>query len=298
MHSSSPTSDPAPAPAPRPGAALPRPTPYPDVNAALRELLAGAQTVLGDHFQGMYLSGSLALGDFDPDRSDIDVVVVTDADVAGDLLAALQAMHARFAASDSPWATEVEAAYIPRDALRRYDPAHACHPHLERGAGEVLDLDQLGSDWVIQRHILREHGAPLAGPPVQSLIDRVRPEEMRRAVATLMEQWWGPMRQDPMPLRRWHIGYQVYTVLTMCRVLYTLDAGAVASKQAAARWAQRRLGERWSVLIARALAWRKDSQDMPESDVSATLDLIQYTLSIASRHAERTTEAPESGGSS
>jgi len=53
------------------------PTPYPDVNAVLHVLLSGVQTVLGNHFIGMYPSGSLASGDFAPQRSDIDFVVVT-----------------------------------------------------------------------------------------------------------------------------------------------------------------------------------------------------------------------------
>ncbi len=54
------------------------PTPYPDVNAVLRLLLEGAQPILGDHFIGLYLYGSLASGDFNPQTSDIDFVVVTD----------------------------------------------------------------------------------------------------------------------------------------------------------------------------------------------------------------------------
>ena len=48
------------------------PTAYPDVNAVLAELSASVQTVLGHHFVGMYLYGSLALGDFNPRSSDID----------------------------------------------------------------------------------------------------------------------------------------------------------------------------------------------------------------------------------
>lgn len=31
------------------------PTPYAGVNATLRDFLASAQTILGDHFVGMYL---------------------------------------------------------------------------------------------------------------------------------------------------------------------------------------------------------------------------------------------------
>jgi len=256
---------------------VPNPTPYPDVNAVLHHFLSSVRAILDNQFVGMYLSGSLALGDFDARRSDIDFIVVTDADVSGDHLAALRAMHDRFNASDSPWATEVEAAYIPRDALRRYDPAHARHPHIERGAGEILDMDDLATDWIIHRAIVREHGVVVAGPDPRTLIDAVSPQDMRRSVVELMEVWWGPMCDDPAPLDRQSIGYQAYAVLTMCRILYTLDTGAVVSKPVAARWAQEALGGCWFVLIEQALAWRKDRPGMPGGDMNETLDLIRHT---------------------
>ena len=256
-----------------------QPTPYSDVNVVLQDFLSSIRPILGSHFRGMYLSGSLALGDFAAYRSDIDYVVVTDADLSGDLLLALRAMHADFNASNSPWATEVEAAYIPHDALRHYDPVHARHPHIERGAGETLDMDQLGSDWIIQRFILREHGVVVAGPDPRTIIDPIRPEDLRQSVVTLMNNWWGPMRDDPAPLFRHNIGYQVYAVLTMCRILYTLDVGAVVSKPVAARWAQGIADGRWDVLIERALAWRKDRQiTLSDNDLNETLALIQHTL--------------------
>jgi predicted nucleotidyltransferase len=53
------------------------PTPYPDVNEVLLTLLDNVRAILGDYFTGMYLYGSLASGDFDPRRSDIDFLVVT-----------------------------------------------------------------------------------------------------------------------------------------------------------------------------------------------------------------------------
>lgn len=256
----------------------PQPTPYSDVNAVLHALLSSIQTILGSQFRALYLSGSLARGDFAADRSDIDIVVVTETELSDDFLSALRAMHARFNAGGSPWATEVEAAYIPLGALRRYDPADACHPHIERGAGETLERDDLNSGWILQRSILREHGVVVAGPDPRTLIDPVHPDDLRRAVVTLMDEWWGPMRDDPTPLHRWQIGYHAYAVLTMCRMLYTLDFGVVISKPAAARWAQATLDGRWDALIERALAWRKDRQSMPSDDaVRETLALIEYT---------------------
>ena len=53
-----------------------QPTPYPEVNGFLTLLLSHMHTVLRDQFIGLYLGGSLAVGDFHPDRSDIDFVVI------------------------------------------------------------------------------------------------------------------------------------------------------------------------------------------------------------------------------
>lgn len=252
------------------------PTPYPDVNAVLHVLLSNVQTILGNHFIGMYRYGSLASGDFDQ-SSDVDFVVVTDDEIPGDLFSALQAMHARIAASDSWWATELEGPYIPQHAIRRYDPIHALHPHIDRGRGESLSMKQVDSDRVIQRHTLREQGVVVAGPVPHTLIDPILPNELRRAVLEILHRWLAPMLDDPAQLNS--RGYQSYTVLSMCRMLYTLQYGTVVSKPVAARWAQETLAERWVPLIERALAGRHNPQSKAQSDdVNGTLDFVRYTL--------------------
>ena len=87
------------------------PTPFPEVNAILQELLESVKGVLGSHFIGMYLEGSLANGDFDQD-SDIDFVVVTDEDVSENLFSVLKRMHERIATIDSWCAIQLEGSYI------------------------------------------------------------------------------------------------------------------------------------------------------------------------------------------
>jgi hypothetical protein len=91
-----------------------------------------------------------------------------------------------------------------------------------------------------------------------------------------MRVWWGPMIANPVKLL--HPGYHAYAVLTMCRMLYTVETGSVVSKPAAARWALPVQDGRWTALIMAALAWRKDTQQAPDRDLRATLNLIAYTL--------------------
>ena len=255
---------------------LENPTPHADVNALLRELMQRVQAILGDRLLAAYLFGSLACGDFDRD-SDIDVLVVTDGEISLELFLALQAMHARIAQGDSWWATQLEISYIPRNALRHYDPADAVHPHLDRGRGARLSMERHDYDWVVQRVTLREHGITLAGPAPETLIAHVSVDDLRGAVRTLLWEWVASMLDNPVQLSR--RGYQSYIVLTVCRMLYTLEHGTVASKRAAAAWAQEALGERWAPLIERAWVGRStpDSEARPD-DLSETLDLIRHAL--------------------
>ncbi len=262
-------------------AELTHPTPHTDVNMVLHTLLSGARTILGDEFVGMYLYGSLASGDFDPKSSDVDFSVVTRDEVAAETVSALEALHERIAAGGLKWAAKLEGAYVPRGAIRRYEPSDATYPTINEGRFYVARQD---SDWVIQRHIIREHGVVVAGPDPKTLIDPVSPDDLRRAVLGTLRGWWSEQLRDPVRLRTRE--YQAFAVLTMCRALYTLRHGTLASKPAAARWAQEELGEPWAALIERALAWRYDTRP---GDVSETLDFIRYTL-------ERSEQFQRAGG--
>lgn len=251
-------------------------TSHPDVNALLTELLASIRPILGDHFVGIYLFGSLTTGAFDQD-SDIDVLVVTDRDVDEAQFAALDAMHRRIQAIDSPWAFQLEVSYIPTDALRRFNPAHNLHPHIDRGPGETLWLMPHDSDWQVQRQTLRERGLVIAGPPPDTLIDPIEADDLRRAILTNLREWVAGALDTPERISRQ--GYQTYTVLTVCRMLYTLEHGRVTSKPEAARWAQQTLGPRWVPLIEKTWAGRSTpSLSADPQDIDETLALIRFAL--------------------
>lgn len=264
------------------------PTPYTNVNVVLRELLTSTQAILGSHFLGMYLSGSLALGDFDARSSDVDLVVVTDAELPDDLVEALRAMHAQFDASGSPWAAKVDAVYIPQEALRSSAASSGSYPQVEWGRG--FFVEHLEDGWCMQCAILREHGVVLAGPDPRTLIEPVDPQNLRRASAVIAETWQEQAHHDPSWLV-WlqHGGEHAFVVLTLCRILYTLDQGTVASKPAAARWAHQAAGARWASLIERALAGRHERQEVSARDVQETIALINYAVE---RSRQQEAEAP------
>ena len=255
----------------------PHPTPYPDVNEALNRLLSDVQLALKNHFVGLYLYGSLASGDFDPGRSDVDFVIITDGNFPDGTVQALDAMHARIAASGLKWAAKLEGAYVPLNTLRRHAPDGRPCPTLNEGRFYSATL---GSDWVIQRHIIRECGIVVAGPEPRPLIDPVQPDDLRWAVQAILREWWAPMLTNPAWVRGRE--YQAFAVQTMCRALYTLEHGEIVSKPAAARWARARVGARWGTLIDQALAWPREPH--PDS-LTETLEFIRYTMERSQEYA-------------
>ncbi len=240
----------------------------------LDAVLSAAEGVLGSQLVGMYLDGSLTSGDFDAD-SDIDFVVVTQEPVSDDTFLALQAMHDRLAAVDSPWAVQLEGSYLSRHAIRRSDPADNLYPNLERGRGERLKWVAHDEAWDIHRWVLRERGITVRGPRARTLIDPVPAEKLRQAMRPMLFDWGEKLLNQPERINS--LGYQTYIVLTICRVLYTLETGKIASKPAAARWAQHNLDARWFELIERTWAGRRHPDPQPGAeDVRATLAFIRF----------------------
>lgn len=225
---------------------------------------------LGEQLLAVLVFGSLALGDFNPHTSDVDIVVVTHTALSEVELERLSAMHRRIFQSGLALADQLECSYIPRAELWRHVPERAFFPHVDRGEA-VLSIQQHHSDWVIQRYSLHEFGFSVFGPSPAELVASVTSQELHQAVRDL-RWWWELQLVDTSRVEQ--AGYQVYSVLSMCRILYTLQTGTITSKPAAARWGLGALPERFHTLVQDALAW----QNGPYVHLAETLALIRYTL--------------------
>jgi hypothetical protein len=253
------------------------PTVYPEVNTALREVLASVQAILGPRLRGMYLVGSLAVGDFNPGSSDLDIIVVADDALSEDRIAALRDFHLRFEGSDSPWATRLEAVYIPQDDLRSPATASVSYPQVERD--RPFFVEPLEPGWSVQRYTLRKHGVVIVGPEPRELLDSVDPDEMRRDGAIIAHTWLDQAEHDPTWLD-WARPrpYFAFVVATLCRLLYTLETGAVASKPAATRWAQQTLDGWWADFIARSWEARHDDDEILQDEMDTLVAFIRFTV--------------------
>jgi aminoglycoside adenylyltransferase-like protein len=199
----------------------------------------------------MYLYGSLSTGDFNLETSDIDFLFVTSDLLSEETISTLEAMHKQTWATSLKRAGKLEGSYVPMQLIRRHQPNGSACPTVNEGQFYVAPL---GSDWIIQRHVVREYGVVIEGPNPKTLIDFVSPDEIRGAVLAILQEWWFPMLDDPSWLRDHDSGYHAFAVITMCRVLHALEYGTIVSKPRAVQWVRARLHDRWKQLIDKAMA--------------------------------------------
>jgi hypothetical protein len=255
------------------------PTPYNDINFFLYILLDNSREVLDKYFVGMYLYGSLTSGEFDIKRSDIDFLVVTSEELPENIVSSLKAMHLALYESGTEWAGRLEGAYMPASALRAQDPTgplcvRVNFNKLVRKTDFWVERPE--ARWVVNRHMIYTSSIVLMGPPIKTLVDPVQPQELKEAVITSLRNNWSPK----VPNSSFFLGieYQPFVILQMCRALYILKQGAVASKLSSAEWVIANSDPRWTDLIKQAMAWHPGD---PSWDIGQTREFIRYVLKEA-----------------
>jgi Domain of unknown function (DUF4111) len=254
------------------------PTRWAEVDRAVERLLDGVGEAIGEKLVGLYLHGSLALGDFLPPASDIDFHVATAAPLDEQALERLGALHAGFKA-EGGWVARLEGVYLPPAALRARDPEEGRCPTV--GSDWDFNLGRPGPTWVLDRWVTREHGVVVTGPDPRELIDPIGPDELRAAVlASMLGDW--TRRVEPDADLTWlrPRNYQAFAVLTMCRNLYVLEHGVLVSKALAAAWAGRRLARPWPAVVQRALGWRTDVRP-DDRHLPETMRFVAHAVELA-----------------
>jgi hypothetical protein len=257
------------------------PTPWPEVDRAVERLLDGIGEAVGGQLVGLYLHGSLALGDFFPPASDVDFHAATTGTLGRPALERLGAMHAAFKA-EGGWVARLEGVYLPPAGLRRLEPAGDRWPTV--GLDWDFTFGRPGPTWVLDRWVTRERGLVVTGPDPRELIDPIGPGQLRGAVlASMLGDWAERARgRDVAWLRPRN--YQAFAVLTMCRDLYVLERGELVSKPVAAAWAGRRLGSGWAAQVERALGWRADER-VDDPGLAETLEFLGHAVELARSEA-------------
>jgi Domain of unknown function (DUF4111)/Nucleotidyltransferase domain len=241
-------------------------TPYPAINSMLTEWAEGLKRLLGKKIVGLYLSGSLAYGDFAPERSDIDLQAVVRSPLTEDELRSVEELHRQMEGRRPQWADRIECSCVPLELMRELTPPATPRPWW--GFGTLYAEAPAGNEWIINHYLLSKHGIALEGPDFNELIPPIDIHLVRQASARDLFQEWVPKADDGVWLSNSH--YQSYLVVNLCRILHTVIHGQPGSKKVACQWAKATYPQ-WTNLIEEAERWAYGGEMRRRADAVAFL---------------------------
>lgn len=268
-------------------------TPYRGLDEVLIDYAHTSRAVLGDNFVGLYLLGSLAIGDFDL-TSDVDFTIVTNNELSRGEVELLQSAHAKLISRDSRWVRHLEYAIFPLQKLSEKSSPYGLDGHDDsaarhlwcfvNGASTIERSDH--DNTLVTRWTLRYRSKAVLGPAPAAFAPEVTAVELRHEIKNSMLGWEKLFTPDSPHHNRFH---QVFFVLNNCRALQDLHEGKITSKWEGAKWAKQHLDAQWHALIDYCWRERQDtaisvSQPVATHAFRRTVAFISYTTRLAEEY--------------
>ena len=204
------------------------------IRQQVKRFVRDVRAILGEHLVGIYLHGSLAMGCFNPEFSDVDLLVVLKRPMLPETKRLLAGLLLTLSEDPRP----LEVSFLLQEELR-----HWCHPlpydfHYSESWRERYEANLTRLEWEywgntehtdpdLAAHItiLQERGIVLYGPCVRETFPLIPPGDYAAAILYDYAAALEGLTQAP-----------VYGVLNMLRVYWYLLEGAISSKAEAGQW--------------------------------------------------------------
>lgn len=232
------------------------------IQSQVRTLQTESQRVLGENFVGFYLHGSLALGGFNPVRSDVNIVVVTKQGMATDVKRTLVTLLLRISKMPCP----VSIYFLAQRDIFPFQHPLPYDLHYNETVREQAQQDMRNDTWThwndqieydseltIILTVLQLHGICLSGELPATSLPAVPEHAFRDALVTKVQVAEQHPLHDPISF-----------VLNACRVTAYLHDHTILSKDAGGVWGLGFLPEQYHPLIQQLLVlYRGESPGRP-----------------------------------
>ena len=126
------------------------------------------EDTIGPSLVGLFVYGSFATGDFEPDVSDLDLIAALTEVPDEQLVSQLRKMHDRLAEEYPEWDDRIEVDYV---SVRGLADCRTDTTMIARiSPGEPLHVLEAGRDFLLDWYPARQDGISLEGPRLDSLI--------------------------------------------------------------------------------------------------------------------------------
>ena len=213
----------------------------------LDKIVNTSKQIFGEELTGIYLHGSLAMGCFHPDKSDIDLILVIKDSVSdGQKRRLMDIMVTEEACRSREYPTPFELHFSPTHlAWYRSDP----EDYIKKMKGTDPDLS---AHFMIIRH----YGIVLYGRPVEEVFDEVPREFYLKSICSDIESSGEEILENPL-----------YVILNLCRVLGYAEEGLILSKKTGGEWGLANVPAAFAPLLREALeCYASDREMKPDAE--------------------------------
>ena len=221
--------------------------------------------ILGTDLTGVYLHGSMAMGGFHVDKSDIDLIVVVESDMAD--VQKMDFMKGVVRLNERGPAKGLEISVVKREVCKPFVyptpfELHFSKIHLQAFLDNPDNYisGMKGLDWDLAAHftVIGRYGITLIGKEISDVFGMV-PEE------DYVDSIW----RDVKNARKEIVNDPVYFTLNLCRVLAFLRENLCLSKEKGGEWGLENMAEEYRPLVRQALEAYRTGKDMQAEEVMA-----------------------------
>lgn len=205
------------------------------VRGQISRLISKLRNRLDKNLLGIYLHGSLAMGSFNPQLSDIDLLVVTREGIIVDTQKGI--VEDLLELSKAPSAIEISFVRLDQIKPWKYPTPYIFHysetwrdrmrEDLISGAWRTWnDEPKVDNDLAAHVMMARASGVEIWGQPLESVLPEVPRDDFLDSILSDLKSSRQILESNP-----------VYVILNQCRVLAYLQEGKLFSKGEAGQWA-------------------------------------------------------------
>ncbi len=239
----------------------------------LNEFVEQTKEILGDNLVGIYLHGSYVMGCFNPQKSDLDLIVVVNEKMDG--ASKREVMDMVVSLNEKGPAKGIEMSVVTKDVCKPFVyptpfELHFSVMHLGWYRDNPEDYIQKmnGTDVDLAAHftIIGKRGKCLCGQPIDEVFGEIPQKDYMDAI-------WDDIAEAPEDIET----NTMYITLNLARVLAYKKEQLVLSKKEGGEWAIKNLPQDYQPLIRDALREYSDGSDVTY-DLSATKVYAKYMI--------------------
>lgn len=244
----------------------------PDIADFLRQYLLKLESILPDGtVAAVYLYGSIALESFEAHASDIDFITFLKRNLKREEFRQLKEMHREL--RKTRFGKVMDGAYLLESGAGKGNHELPPYPYVSDGRLKWGFHDVNPTTW----WIIQNNGIKLAGNLPEF---EVSWEAVKETMSYNLNDYWLPKARTGWFF--WSDKAVEFSVLTLCRIVCTLEYGVIFPKREAGERALALLDPSWHMLVKEALRIRSSSNAKPlyYSRFKRLNDIQQFILYV------------------